>query len=264
MTDMNSPAIRVLVTGAIGTIELCNPARRNAVSITMWSRLASAVQALNSDDGVRVVVLRGAGGEVFCVGADMSEFDGKRSNAKQAAAYTKLTERAYSALEACSKPTVAMIEGPCIGAGLAMAVCCDLRVGGPRSVFSVPAARIGLGYSYENVARLANAVGPSHARDMLLTARRLGVDDALAIGLLHYRLHDAQDDTFTRLLESLVNNAAPSMAASKLALRAFCRPGSPGLLDAAREAVALCSDSKEYAAGRQGGAVSTSGTLPAP
>ncbi len=253
MNPINRAAIHVLVTDAIGTIELSNPARRNAVSMAMWSELASAIEALTSDGRVKAIMLRGAGHEVFCAGADMSEFDGKRSNAEQAAAYSELAERAYGALERCSKPTVAMIEGPCIGAGLALAVCCDIRVGGARSIFSVPAARIGLGYSCENVARLANAIGQSQARELLLTARKLYVDEALAIGLVHYKSPGTEkDEAFTRLMESLVNNSPLSMAAAKLALRAFCRRDSPELLKDAREAVALCSDSKEYAARRQG------------
>src|SRR4029453_11365085 len=122
----------------IAWIVLRNPGRLNAVRLEMWQALPDAVRTLDTDPSVRVLVLRGAGEEAFASGADISEFDTHRRDAASAAAYEDVTAAAFAALLAAEKPLVAMIQGVCIGGGLAIAACADLRVASDDARLALP------------------------------------------------------------------------------------------------------------------------------
>src|SRR5207253_196316 len=155
----------------VAWLVLRNPARRNAVRLEMWQAIPDAVRSLTVDPNVRVLVMRGHGEEAFASGADISEFATHRRDAAAAAAYEETTARAFEALLAVEQPVVAMIHGACVGGGLALAACADLRIAADDARLALPAARLGLGYHFSGVERLVRLVGPSAAAELFFTAR---------------------------------------------------------------------------------------------
>ena len=128
--------------GAIGWMTFNNPARHNAVSVDMWQAVPRILDAFAGDDAIRVVVLSGAGGKAFVSGADISEFGEKRASREAVLEYNRIANHAHRAIIECKKPTIAMVQGYCIGGGLAVALCCDLRIASENSRFGVPAQRL--------------------------------------------------------------------------------------------------------------------------
>ncbi|MGE3142847.1 MAG: enoyl-CoA hydratase [Hyphomonadaceae bacterium] len=236
--------------GAIGWITFDHPARHNALSLGMMRDLCAALDAHAQNQTVRVVILRGAGEKAFISGADISEFGSARANAEAAAAYGESSARAWEALSRFEKPLIAMIAGYCIGGGLAVALKTDIRIATPDSQFAIPAARLGLAYTGQPVRDLVNAVGVSEAKAILFTAKRMGAEEALRLGLINEIVtRDVLEARVTALAESIAANAPLTVRAAKEAVNqiAQARP------DAARmEALsALCFDSADYAEGRK-------------
>ena len=182
----------------VAWIVLRNPSRLNAIRLEMWQALPEVVRALAGDPAVRVVVLRGAGEEAFASGADISEFVTQRGDAASAAAYEGVTATAFEALLAIEKPVVAMIQGVCIGGGLAIAACADLRIASDDARFALPAARLGLGYHQSGVERLVGLLGPSAAAEVFFTARQYTADEALRIGLVNRTVPRVELRAFTQ------------------------------------------------------------------
>ena len=239
-------------TARTGWLVFNQPEKRNALSLDMWQAMGDALYALIDSDDVRVIVLRGAGGKAFVSGADISEFDRVRANAEQKASYGEIAGRATKALQTCPKPVVAMIEGFCIGGGLATALGADVRIATSDSTFGIPAGRLGLGYEYASVAKLSHAVGPANARDMLLSARLFGADEALGLGLVH-RVAEREEieQTVTAFCERIAANAPLTLRAAKAAINAFERGGRADEVAAAEALVAACFDSDDYKEGRR-------------
>jgi enoyl-CoA hydratase/carnithine racemase len=201
-----------------------------------------------------VVVLHGAGGQAFASGADISEFEQQRANAEQKDRYGDVASAGRAALAALTKPLLAMVQGFCIGGGLALALGADLRIATPGSRFGIPAARLGLGYDYAGVAALARLVGPSVAKDMLFSARQLDAAEALRVGLVNAVVDDAQLlDHVTAYAQRVAANAPLTVQAAKAAVRLFERYAIADDAGAAEiEAlVNRCFDSADYAEGRR-------------
>jgi enoyl-CoA hydratase/carnithine racemase len=200
----------------IAWIVLRNPGRLNAVRLEMWQALPDAVRTLDTDPSVRVLALRGAGEEAFASGADISEFDTHRKDAASAVAYEDVTAAAFAALLAAEKPLVAMIQGVCIGGGLAIAACADLRVASDDARLALPAARLGLGYHLSGVERLVALLGPSAAAEVFFTARQYTAAEALQIGLLNRVVPRAELRAFTtQYLAAIAGNAPLTLRAAK-------------------------------------------------
>ncbi|HEY2736286.1 MAG TPA: enoyl-CoA hydratase-related protein, partial [Polyangiales bacterium] len=134
--------IRIERDGPIGFIVIDHPERRNALNAAMWQQIPPLVDQLGSDDAVRVIVLRGAGDRAFVSGADISEFSELRMG-EDSAEYDADNGLAFTALSESRKPVIAAIHGYCIGGGVAISVCADLRYAADDAVFAVPAARLG-------------------------------------------------------------------------------------------------------------------------
>ena len=178
--------------GALALVTLSHPGRLNAMSRAMWSELQALFAGhLNADDALRCVLLRGADG-AFCAGGDIAEYPSFRFDAASLRHFHEVEVwGALSALLACPVPVVAQIEGPCMGAGLELASCCDIRVAGGCARFGAPIARLGFPMAPREAALVQRAVGDTLARDMLLAA---GVHDAprlLSAGFLLLALPDA-------------------------------------------------------------------------
>ena len=187
-----SESVLVEREGVIATVSLSNPGKLNALTVAMWRELAHVMGALSADDGVRCIVLRGAGERAFAAGADIAEFAAVRDNVDQGKRYHR--ELVYDALKAvgdCRHPTVAMIHGPCVGGGLEIACQCDLRIAGESSRFGVPINRLGFAIAYDELSALLPLVGRAVALEILVEGRVWNAQEAFAKGLLTRVVDDA-------------------------------------------------------------------------
>ncbi len=238
--------------GAIGWITFNNPARHNAISLPMWQGLLDAVTAFCADPEVRVIVLKGAGDKAFVSGADISEFEEKRSNAENIAAYNAVSHAATAALTDVDKPTIAMIRGYCVGGGVAVALACDMRIAAEGSSFAVPAARLGLGYEFEGVRKLVDVVGPSFAREIFYTARQFTVHEAVGMGLVNRVLpRDALEGYVREYAQRIAANAPLTVASIKTLVAQALKDESRRDPALCKAVVERCFASADYVEGRQ-------------
>lgn len=250
--ELGTDRIRGVIDGQIGWLIFNNPARHNALSLDMWQGIADVLKAFAADANVRVAIMRGAGGKAFVSGADISEFDQHRANADQRATYGEVAGDASRELARFAKPLLAMIEGYCIGGGLATALAADIRIASPGSRFGIPAAKLGLGYEYEGLAKLARIVGPSRARDIMFSARFMDAQEALAMGLInviHQRV-DIEAETLA-YAHRIAVNAPLTVAAAKAAINAFERGSQSDEVARVRQLVDGCFNSEDYKEGRR-------------
>ena len=209
-----------------------------------------AVEEAVADPSIRVLVLRGHGEEAFTAGADISEFTTRRGDAAGAAAYEAATVRAFDALMAVAQPVVAMIHGACVGAGLALAACADLRVASDDVRLQLPAARLGLGYHFSGVERLVRLVGPSATAEIFFTARPYTAVEAQRIGLVNQVVPKAELETFTaRYAATIAANAPLTLRAAKRAIVETQRDAAERDVASLGRAIAACFASNDYAEG---------------
>jgi len=236
--------------GAIGTLTFNNPERHNAMSLDMWRAATAVLEQFEHDTAVRVIVLTGAGGKAFVSGADISKFDSERDTLDAVAVYNAAVDRFGQALSESSKPTIAMIRGYCLGGGLGIAVCCDLRIANDAARFAVPAAKLGLGYGYANVRRIMDLVGPQFTTEMLLTAQQFDASDAARTGLVNHVVPDAEIERYVRELAAVISNNAPlTIRAVKRIVREL-RSDDPNVA-ACDALVKQCFESADYREGRK-------------
>lgn len=250
--DTGTARILASVQDGVGWITFNQPERRNAMSLDMWTGLGIAAESFARDPQVRVVVMRGAGGKAFVSGADISEFDAHRADAAQKKTYDQIASRGHAGLANLGKPLIAMIEGWCVGGGLAIALAADIRFATTGARFAVPAARLGLGYDYRGVAALARLVGPSVAKDILFSARHIQADEALRLGLLNFVADEAKIQAQVHAYAAGVAANAPlTVHAAKAAVQAFERYADAVNTPEVATLVAQCFDSADYREGRQ-------------
>ena len=236
----------------VGWLTFNQPDRRNAISLEMWQGITRALGAFEDDPEVRVVVLRGAGDKAFTAGADISEFDAKRADAAAAEEYRKIPEAGRVRMTAFRKPLIAMIRGFCMGGGLGVAMRADLRVAASDAIFGIPAAHLGLAYAFESLRSLTDLVGPANAKEILFTARRLGADEALRIGLVNRVVEPDQLVSEVReLAQQIAENAPLTVEASKATINELVKDESARDLDRIEALNRLCMDSQDYAEGRR-------------
>ena len=206
--------------GGVATITLNRPAKRNAVSLMMWRRLAELVPELAQREDVRVLILTGAGGH-FCAGADISEFATARADATSGRIYEVANEAATAALRDCRKPTIAAVSGYGMGGGCALALACDLRVGDATTRMGVPAARLGVVYGELDCALLLRQLGLANAKRVLLTGRAFEADECVAMRLLDIVAPGPALAAARILADEIAGNAPLSLYGSKLMLEAL-------------------------------------------
>jgi len=210
------------------------------------------IAAFAADPEIRVIVVTGAGERAFVSGADISEFEEKRATPAQIAEYDGLSERASVALETVAKPTIAMIQGYCIGGGLDLALRTDLRIAAEDARFGVPAVRLGLGYGFSDVKRLVAVVGPAHAKEILYTGRQFTAGEALAMGLVHRVVPAAAlTESVAGLAKTLAANAPLTIRAMKRSIDEAVKDPEARDLAAVAALVEACFDSADYAEGRR-------------
>jgi len=169
--------------GAIATIVINNPKKRNAMNLEAWRLLGEISAELEADDDVRCVLVKGQG-DHFAAGADISEFPTIRNNAAQAIAYGDIVAVSLERFANLKHPTVAVIRGACTGGGLEIACCCDLRIAAVGSRYGVPINRLGHAFAYPEMAAALNAVPATVVLELLLEGRILEAEEALAKGLI--------------------------------------------------------------------------------
>lgn len=250
--ELQTTKIVASVTAGVGWLTINNPERRNAVSLEMWQGLSDATAAFDADESVRVVVVHGAGGKAFAAGADISEFERERANAEQKDHYNLTASRGQLGLAQLTKPLIAMVDGFCIGGGLALALSADIRFASPGSRFGIPAAKLGLGYEYAGLAALSRLVGPSTAKDLLFSARFLEADEALRVGLINFVVEGAQLEAQVRVYAARIAANAPlTVHAAKVAVRVFERYSVNPEAETVAKLVDRCFDSDDYREGRR-------------
>jgi enoyl-CoA hydratase/carnithine racemase len=212
----------VLITrdGSIVTLTFNRPEARNALTWAMHERLHRACDEVDADDGVRVLILRGAGGQAFVAGTDISQFTAF-STAEDGLAYERNLERLTARLERVGKPVIAQVEGFAVGGGLGIAAACDLRIATPSARFGVPIARtLGNCLSMEAYSRFVDLFGPSRVKELLLTARLLSAEEARGAGFVHEIVEPAAIEARVReLAEHLAGLAPITLRVSKEAIR---------------------------------------------
>jgi enoyl-CoA hydratase/carnithine racemase len=169
--------------GAIATLHLNRPAKRNALTLEMWRRLTALVEELDRDTAVKVIVVTGEG-DAFAAGADIDEFEQSFADPKMADTVAQVTYDAQKRLARNIKPTIAKIRGACVGGGCGIALCCDLRFADAGAKFAITPSKLGLIYSLADTKRLVDLVGPAKAKDILYTGRLLDAAEAERIGLI--------------------------------------------------------------------------------
>jgi enoyl-CoA hydratase/carnithine racemase len=236
--------------GATGWLVFNNPDRRNAVSVDMWEAIPKVLGRFEADPEIRVVVLTGAGDKAFVSGADISQFEKNRSSAEAVQNYEILAEEVQSTLQNFSKPTLARIRGYCLGGGLNIAALCDLRICSDDSRFSIPAAKMGLGYRASSMKNLVDLVGAPYAREIMITARMFNAAEALSMGLVHKVVPvDALDKTVAEYTDMIGANAPITMRAAKRIIREVSKASYD--LPLTKTWVKECFESEDYKEGRK-------------
>jgi enoyl-CoA hydratase len=198
--------------GPIATVVLNRPDKLNALTRPMWKRLGEVFEELSADDGVRCVIIRGAGTRAFAPGNDISEFATERSNVEQARAYGDDMRRTIEAIDGCRHPVVAQIHGVCVGGGLEIAGLADIRICGESSRFGVPINKLGLVMAYAEIRSLIALAGESTALEILLEGRVFDAREAKEKGLVTRVVPDGEVETEARATAQRIADGAPLVA----------------------------------------------------
>src|ERR1700728_1035851 len=237
--------------GGVGIVTFNNPQRHNAVSLEMWEATTEVLADFAADDAVRVVVLTGAGGKAFVSGADISKFASERATLEATRTYNLKTEAAFVGIYEFPKPTIAMIRGYCIGGGLGVASCCDLRFCSDDSRVAVPAAKLGLGYGSGGLKRLTDIVGQSYAKEIFYTARQFDPQEAYAMGLVNRVVPAAELEDYVKSVTDMICANAPlTIKAVKSTVGKILKDESRRNGAGANEMVEQCFASRDYTEGR--------------
>jgi enoyl-CoA hydratase len=217
---VESDEILVARDGPVLTLTFNRPAVRNALTWAMYEGLTQACEEVDADDSIRVMVLRGAGGQAFVAGTDIGQFQAF-SGAADGIAYERDGDRRIGRLEEVRKPVIAAIQGFAVGAGLRIAAACDLRVATHDARFGAPIARtLGNCLSAEAYARLIDLLGPSRVMALLFTAKLASAQEAHAAGFVHEIVATEAIDTRVRALaEEIAGHAPITLRVTKEAVR---------------------------------------------
>jgi len=184
--------IRTDRDGEIAIVTIDRPAKRNALDLPMWIALAEAMEAASADDGLRCVVVRGAGEEALSAGADIAAFQHERGTPEREAVYGKELSRSFQSIRRCRHPVVAACRGWTMGGGCGIATMADFRIGGPGTRMGIPARNLGLFYHYGELDPLLQSVGYWVAMELLVEGRVFTGEEALQKGLLSRLVPDEQ------------------------------------------------------------------------
>jgi enoyl-CoA hydratase/carnithine racemase len=252
MDSLNTDKILGAKKNGVGTLTFNYPEKHNAMSPEMAQAAAGVIADFTNDPDVRVIVLRGAGTKAFVSGGDISKYEKNRATPEQIEAYNKMSSGFRDALTNTPKPTIAMIRGWCLGGGLAIALRCDMRICSEDAQFSVPAARLSIGYAAESLGQLIELVGPSVAKEILFTARRYTAHEAHRIGLVNHVVQAGMLEAFVKqYTDTICENAPLSIVAAKHVINEYVKDPGARNQALADNAVAACFASQDYIEGRR-------------
>lgn len=217
MTDQGQ--VRLQIEAGVASVLFDRPQARNAMTWAMYEQLAAINRQLRADRSVRVAVFRGAGGQAFVAGTDIEQFAAFKTG-EDGVAYERQIEAGIELMCKLPMPTVAVVEGWCVGGGLAIATACDFRLATPGSKFGVPIAKtLGNCLAIANVARLRAAFGHQRVKRMLLLAEFIDAAEALACGFVHaVETAEAIDTATSSLVQRLAALAPVTQRVSKATL----------------------------------------------
>ena len=239
--------------GGIARITLNRPQARNALTFGMYQGLIDRCAAIEEDPGVKVLVITGAGPKAFAAGTDIAQFR-SFATAEDAIGYERFMDRVLGALEGLRVPTIAAIAGACTGGGAAIAAACDLRIATEDAKLGFPIARtLGNCLSLANLKRLSGLIGPARVKDMIFTARLVGAQEALAIGLVGEVVADAEALTArtTDLATLLAGHAPLTLRATKEGLRRLAALDEPEGERPGDDLIRLCYTSADFREGME-------------
>ncbi len=197
---------------SIATVTLSNPKKLNAINASMWRELKATMNKLDGDDTLRCIVIRGAG-EAFAAGGDVEEFLTVRDNFEQAQQYHGVwVAEALASIVECRHPVVAMIAGPCVGGGLEIASCCDLRIAASSARFGAPIMKLGFTMAATELVGLVALAGPAAALEILLEGRLLPAHEAYEKGLLTRVVGDEDLERESYAAAARIASGAPLVA----------------------------------------------------
>lgn len=238
--------------GAIGHLVFNNPEKRNAFSLDMSLAAADVIEDFLADEKIRVIVLSGAGDKAFVSGGDISKFEKDRATKEDIENYNRRGDRFRQLLKGSAKPTIAMIRGYCLGGGMAIALNCDIRICTEDSSFGIPAAKLGIGYPSERLGQLVELCGPSAAKDILFTGRRVPAPEALRLGIVNYMVAKDELEAFVESYANTVGNNAPlSIVAAKRGIDEYIKDADKRDDALCRKVVEDCFSSQDYVEGRR-------------
>jgi enoyl-CoA hydratase len=240
------------IEDGVGIVTFNNPEKRNAMSLDMWEGLGSALIEFRDDPDVRVVILVGAGDKAFISGADISQFEKTRHNAEASAEYSNKSAAQRALLADYPKPIIACIRGFCLGGGLQTAMSADIRIASDNSQFGIPAAKLGIAYSYDGLRNLVSLVGPSWARLIMYTGMRIGSAEAVRIGLVDRVVPDAELWSATMEIARTISGNAPlAVRAAKITIAQVLKDPGGRDMDAVKQIGNDCMDSEDFREGRR-------------
>ncbi|MCV0424986.1 MAG: enoyl-CoA hydratase/isomerase family protein [Roseibium sp.] len=238
------------INGQVAQLTLNAPERKNALPLAAWQRIPEILEQVRCEPSVRICVVKGAGGNNFCAGADIYEFEAVRSSPDAAKHYDDINVAAFKAIKSLPVPVVAAIEGPCLGGGLGIALACDIRIAARSAFFGIPAAKLGLAYPPEALGDLLSAVPPADAKQLLFTGERIFTDKALNIGLINEIVEEGQlDQRIEELCKTICANAPLSLRAAKQAINQLSDQANHTEMNTALENAQTCIDSEDYREG---------------
>ncbi|MBI3699073.1 MAG: enoyl-CoA hydratase/isomerase family protein [Afipia sp.] len=247
----NSDKVISRKDGNVGYLVFNNPERRNAMSLEMWESCSRQMAAFAKDPDIRVAVLTGAGDKAFIAGADISKFGEERASDAGVRKYNEAVEAAYVSVHDFPKPTIAMIRGFCVGGGMGLASCCDLRICSEDAKFAVPAAKLGLGYGYSGVKRLMDVVGPSFTKEIFYTARLFDAAEARTMGLANRVVGNDELQTYVKdYAATIAANAPLTVDSIKFIVGEALKDDNKRDMKRCDELVNRCFKSVDYEEGR--------------
>ena len=246
---MSTAHTTFVTDGAIAVLTFDRPEARNAMTWDMYGALVDACDRVDADEGIHVLMLRGAGGKAFIAGTDIAQFESFRG-AEDGFSYERRLDEVLDRLERVTKPTIAQVQGVAAGGGCAIALTCDLRIATPESTFGIPIARtLGNCLSGATCSRLVDLAGPGIVKDLLFTGRLMAAGEAHAIGLVNRLVPAEQIDCSARdLALEIAANAPLTLRATKEMLRRLAAQRRlPQGAD--RDLVELCYASADFKEG---------------
>ena len=217
--------VAVHVDGPVATVTLARPERLNALSLATWSRVRDVFGSLAAVDGLRLVLVRGAGDKAFAAGADISEFPELRLSAADAQSYNRVIGDALNAVAALPLPVIAVVHGLAIGGGCELAAACDVRIASTDARLGIPIGRLGVTLGYVESRVLVRLIGPARLKDLLFSGRLVDASEAMAIGLVDRVVAPAElEQAVDGMVQSIISAAPITMRAAKLVTDMCDRP----------------------------------------